>query len=52
LQRALEAAIADESSVVDADACARRSRLRRAMSWVAYQVVRVLTVVATRRDDG
>jgi len=52
LQRALEAAIADESSVVDADACARRSRLRRAMSWVAYQIVRVLTVVATRRDDG
>ena len=52
LQRALEAAIADESSVVDADACARRSRLRRAMSWVAYQLVRVLTVVATRRDDG
>jgi len=52
LQRALEAAIANESSVVDADACARRSRLRRAMSWVAYQLVRVLTVVATRRDDG
>ncbi len=52
LQRALEAAIANESSVVDADACARRSRLRRAMSWVAYQIVRVLTVVATRRDDG
>ena len=52
LQRALEAAIANESSVVDAAACARRSRLRRALSWVAYQLVRVLTMVATRRDDG
>jgi cardiolipin synthase len=51
LQRALEAAIANESSVVDADACARRSRLRRALSWVAYQLVRVLTIVATRRED-
>ena len=52
LQRELEAAIANDSSVVDADACARRSRLRRALSWVAYQLVRVLTLVATRRDDG
>ena len=52
LQQALEAAIANDSTVVDADACARRSRLRRAMSWVAYQLVRVLTLVATRRDDG
>ncbi|HVE90468.1 MAG TPA: cardiolipin synthase ClsB [Burkholderiaceae bacterium] len=52
LQRELEAAIAKDSAVVDADACARRSRLRRAMSWVAYQLVRVLTLVATRRDDG
>ncbi len=52
LQRELEAAIANDSTVVDADACARRSRLRRAMSWVAYQLVRVLTLVATRRDDG
>ena len=52
LQRELEAAIANDSSVVDADACARRSRLRRALSWVAYQMVRVLTLVATRRDDG
>jgi cardiolipin synthase len=51
LQRALEAAIANESSVVDADACARRSRLRRALSWVAYQLVRVLTIVATRREN-
>lgn len=52
LQQALEAAIANDSTVVDADACARRSRLRRALSWVAYQLVRVLTLVATRRDDG
>lgn len=52
LQQALEAAIANDSTVVDADACARRSRLRRGMSWVAYQLVRVLTLVATRRDDG
>ncbi len=52
LQRELEAAIADAASEVDAEACARRSRLRRAMNWVAYQVVRMLTVVATRRDDG
>ena len=52
LQQALEAAIANDSTVVDADACARRSRLRRAMSWVAYQLVRVLTLVATRRDDS
>ncbi len=52
LQQALEAAIANDSTVVDADACARRSRLRRSMSWVAYQLVRVLTLVATRRDDG
>ncbi|MGZ9060071.1 MAG: cardiolipin synthase ClsB, partial [Burkholderiaceae bacterium] len=52
LQRALEAAIADESSVVDAATCDRRSRLQKALSWVAYQIVRVLTMVATRRDDG
>lgn len=52
LQRALEAAIIDESSVVDAAACGRRTRLQRGLSWVAYQVVRVLTMVATRRDDG
>ena len=52
LQRALEAAIAHDSSVVDADACARRSRLRRALSWIAYRLVRVLTLVATRRDDS
>ncbi|MEO8186470.1 MAG: cardiolipin synthase ClsB [Burkholderiaceae bacterium] len=52
LQQALEAAIANDSTVVDADACARRSRLRRSMSWVAYQLVRMLTLVATRRDDG
>ena len=52
LQRALEAAIANESSVVDAAACARRSRLRLAASWVAYQLVRVLTLAATRRDGG
>ena len=52
LQQALEVAIANDSTVVDADACARRSRLQRGMSWVAYQLVRVLTVVATRRDDG
>ncbi len=52
LQQAIETAIANDSTVVDADACARRSRLRRSMSWVAYQLVRVLTLVATRRDDG
>ena len=52
LQQALEAAIANDSTIVDADACARRSGLRRGMSWVAYQLVRVLTLVATRRDDG
>lgn len=52
LERALEAAIANESSVVDAAACNRRSRLQKALSWVAYQIVRVLTMVATRRDDG
>ena len=52
LRHALESAIENESSVVDADACARRSWLRRTMSWVAYQVVRVLTMMATRRDDG
>ena len=52
LQQALVVAIANDSTVVDADACARRSRLRRAMSWVAYQLVRVLTLVATRSDTG
>lgn len=52
LQQALEQAIANDSTVVDADACARRSPMRRATSWVAYQLVRLLTVVATRRDDG
>ena len=52
LQQALEAAIANDSTVVDADACARRSRLRRSTSWIAYQLVRVLTIVATRRNDG
>jgi cardiolipin synthase A/B len=52
LQQALEAAIANDSTVVDADACARRSRLRQAMNWVAYQLVRVLTLVATRSDTG
>ena len=52
LRQAIESAIENESRVVDADACARRSWLRRTMSWVAYQVVRVLTMMATRRDDG
>jgi len=52
LQRELDAAIANESSVVDAEACNRRSRLQKALSWVAYQMVRVLTMVATRRGDG
>ena len=52
LRKALDTAIANDSIVVDAEACARRSRLRRGMSWVAYQLVRVLTLVATRRDDG
>lgn len=52
LRRELESAIENESTVVDADACARRSWLRRTMSWVAYQLVRMLTVMATRRDDG
>lgn len=52
LRRELESAIENESAVVDAEACARRSRLRRTMSWVAYQLVRALTIVATRRDDG
>ena len=52
LRQAVESAIENESSVVDANACARRSWLRRTMSWIAYQVVRVLTVMATRRDDS
>jgi cardiolipin synthase len=52
LQRALEEAIVNDSSVVDAAACARRSRLQQALSWAAYQLVRVLTMVATRRADG
>ncbi len=52
LRRELESAIENESTVVDAAACARRSWLRRTMSWVAYQLVRALIVVATRRGDG
>lgn len=52
LRHELELSIATESTVVDADACARRSWLRRTMSWVAYQLVRAFTVVATRRADG
>ncbi len=52
LQRELEAAIANESSVVDAEACARRSWLQRTISRIAYRLVRVFTVMATRRDDG
>ena len=52
LRRELELSIANESTVVDADACERRSWLRRTMSWVAYQIVRALTVVATRRGDA
>ncbi|MEP6607195.1 MAG: cardiolipin synthase ClsB [Burkholderiaceae bacterium] len=52
LRDELELAIANESSVIDADACARRTWLRRTMSWVAYQAVRVLTAIATRRADA
>jgi cardiolipin synthase len=52
LRRELESAIENESTVIDAATCARRTWLRRTMSWVAYQLVRVLTVMATRRDDG
>ena len=52
LRHELEMSIANESTVVDADACARRSWLRRTMSWVAYQLVRAFTVIATRRADG
>ncbi|HKO67013.1 MAG TPA: cardiolipin synthase ClsB [Burkholderiaceae bacterium] len=52
LQHALEEAIANDSTLVDDEACARRSPMRRATSWIAYQLVRLLTVVATRRDDG
>ncbi|MBA2413899.1 MAG: cardiolipin synthase ClsB, partial [Burkholderiaceae bacterium] len=52
LRMDLENAIEHDASVVDADACARRSWLRRTASWVAYQVVRALTVLATHRDDG
>ena len=52
LRHVVESAIENESNVVDADACARRSWLRRTMSWVAYQVVRVLTMMATRHDDA
>lgn len=52
LRRELESAIENESTVIDAATCARRTWLRRTMSWVAYQLVRVLTVIATRRDDG
>ena len=52
LQQALEVAIANDATIVDAQACERRSRLRRWTSWIAYQLVRLLTIVATRRDDG
>lgn len=52
LRHELELSIATESSIVDAAACARRSWLRRTMSWIAYQMVRAFTVVATRRADG
>ena len=52
LQQALEVAIANDASVVDAEACERRSPVRRWTSWIAYQLVRLLTIVATRRDDG
>ena len=52
LRHELEMSIANESTIVDADACARRSWLRRTMSWVAYQLVRAFTVIATRRADG
>ena len=52
LQRALEVAIANDAIVVDAEACERRSPLRRWISWIAYKLVRLATIVATRRDDG
>ncbi len=52
LRSELESAIENDSTVVDAAACARRSWLRRSMSWVAYQIVRALIVVAVRRVDG
>ncbi|MGH6612035.1 MAG: cardiolipin synthase ClsB [Burkholderiaceae bacterium] len=50
LRKQLESAIKDESTLVDADACARRSRMRRGLSWIAYQLVRALTILATRRE--
>jgi cardiolipin synthase A/B len=50
LRQQLESAIENDSKEVDADACARRSWLRRTLSWGAYQVVRALTVLATRRE--
>jgi len=52
LRRELELAIVNESTSVDADACARRSWLRRTLSWIAYQMVRGLTLIATRRADA
>jgi len=52
LRHELELAIASESTSVDADACARRSWLRRTLSWIAYQMVRALTMIATRRADA
>jgi cardiolipin synthase len=52
LRHELELSIAHESTVVDAEACARRSRMRRTMSWIAYQLVRAFTVIATRRAEG
>jgi len=52
LRHELELAIVNESTSVDADACARRSWLRRTLSWIAYQMVRGLTLIATRRADA
>ena len=50
LRQRIEAAIAEKSTVVDTDACARRSGMQRALSWAAYQIVRALTVLATHRE--
>jgi cardiolipin synthase len=52
LRAELERAIEAESIAIDADAFARRGWLRRGFCWIAYGIVRVLTVFATRRTDA
>jgi cardiolipin synthase len=52
LRADLERAIEADSIAIDADAFARRGWVRRGLCWVAYGIVRALTVFATRRTDA